>query len=117
MGAVSRPVHLGTCFSGRNARRVWGNTLPTEPPGSPRLLWCLLLCRTLKQFFVLSPCLDASTQWTWRSPDHQEDWVQLTKHVELPQTRSMDIVVDMLVVILRQVPTVQLSKALEVLRV
>ena len=38
-----------------------------------------------------------------------------TKHVEIPQTRSMDKVVDMLVVILRQVPTVQLSKALEVL--
>ena len=40
-----------------------------------------------------------------------------TKHVEIPQTRSMDKVVDMLVVILWQVPTVQLSKALEVLRV
>ena len=35
-----------------------------------------------------------------------------TKHVEIPQTRSMDKVVDMLVVSLRQVPTVQLSKAL-----
>ena len=34
-----------------------------------------------------------------------------TKHVEIPQTRSMDKVVDMLVVILWQVPTVQLSKA------
>ena len=35
-----------------------------------------------------------------------------TKHVEIPQTRSMDKVVDMLVVSLRQVPAVQLSKAL-----